>query len=39
VAGSGSIPPAFGGGEADLRLAENSLGFAWRRRFGGEGTR
>ena len=28
VAGSGSIPMAFGGGEADIRLAETSVGLA-----------
>ena len=39
VAGSGSIPPAFGGGEANLRLAEDSLGVAWRRRFRSETAR
>lgn len=33
VDGSGSIPPAFGGGEADVRLTENSLGFGWSHRF------
>ncbi len=29
VNGSGSIPPGFGGGEANLRMDQNSLGFAW----------
>jgi long-chain fatty acid transport protein len=32
VNGSGSIPPSFGGGEANLRMSQNSLGIAygWR---------
>lgn len=34
VHGSGSIPTAFGGGEVDVHLEENSLGIAWRHRFG-----
>jgi len=29
VRGSGSIPPGFGGGEADLRMDQNSLGVAY----------
>jgi long-chain fatty acid transport protein len=33
VNGSGSIPPAFGGGEANLRMSEDSLGIAWGTRF------
>jgi long-chain fatty acid transport protein len=33
VGGSGSIPPAFGGGEANLRLGENALGIAWSHHF------
>jgi long-chain fatty acid transport protein len=33
VEGSGSIPAAFGGGEADIRLAENLLGIAYGRKF------
>lgn len=34
VKGEGSIPPAFGGGEVDVHLEENSLGIGWRHRFG-----
>jgi long-chain fatty acid transport protein len=34
VAGSSSIPPAFGGGEANVQLGENSLGIAFSHRFG-----
>lgn len=32
VNGSGSIPPGFGGGEANLRMDQNALGvaFGWR---------
>ncbi len=33
VNGAGSIPPAFGGGEVDNWLSENSLGVSWSRRF------
>ena len=33
VTGSGSIPPAFGGGEVDNYLSEHSLGVSWSRRF------
>lgn len=33
VNGSGSIPPAFGGGEANVRLSEDSLGISYSRRF------
>ncbi|WP_085316652.1 OmpP1/FadL family transporter [Derxia lacustris] len=33
VAGSGSIPAAFGGGEVDARLAENIAGLAWGWKF------
>ena len=33
VTGSGSIPPAFGGGEVDLTMKQNSLGVAYARRF------
>lgn len=33
VEGSGSIPAAFGGGEADIRLEENLLGIAYGRKF------
>ena len=29
VNGSGSIPPAFGGGEANLRMSQDSLGIAY----------
>ena len=29
VNGSGSIPPGLGGGEANLRMSQNSLGIAW----------
>jgi long-chain fatty acid transport protein len=29
VYGSGSIPPAFGGGEANIKLGENSFGLSW----------
>jgi long-chain fatty acid transport protein len=29
VNGSGSIPPAMGGGEANLHMSEQSLGIAW----------
>jgi long-chain fatty acid transport protein len=29
VNGSGSIPPGFGGGEANLRMSQDSLGIAW----------
>lgn len=33
VKGSGSIPPAFGGGEVDLTMRQNSLGIAYSRKF------
>ncbi len=33
VDGSGSIPLAFGGGEANLRMNENSFGVAWGMNF------
>jgi len=33
VNGAGSIPPALGGGEANLRMSENSLGIAWGWRY------
>jgi long-chain fatty acid transport protein len=33
VNGSGSIPPAFGPGEANLRMDQNALGVAWGVRF------
>jgi len=39
VHGSGSIPPAFGGGEVDVHLEEDSIGFAWRHNFGSSGAR
>jgi len=29
VSGSGSIPPGFGGGEANLRMSQDALGVAW----------
>jgi len=29
VNGSGSIPPGFGGGEANLRMSQNALGVAY----------
>ena len=29
VNGSGSIPPAFGGGEANLTMTEDSIGISW----------
>ena len=32
VDGSGSIPTAFGGGEANISLAETSIGIGWSRR-------
>ncbi len=32
VYGSGSIPPAFGGGEANISLSENSFGLSWSHR-------
>ncbi len=34
VHGAGSIPAAFGGGEANVRLKENSLGVSYRYRLG-----
>jgi long-chain fatty acid transport protein len=33
VNGSGSIPAALGGGEANLRMSEDSLGIGWGMRF------
>ena len=33
VEGSGSIPPAFGGGEVDLTMSQNSFGIAFSRKF------
>jgi long-chain fatty acid transport protein len=33
VNGSGSIPPGFGGGEANLRMDQDSLGIAWGWKF------
>ena len=33
VKGSGSIPPAFGGGEANLRMSQDALGIAWGWKF------
>jgi long-chain fatty acid transport protein len=33
VQGSGSIPPAFGGGEVDLTMSQDSFGIAFSRRF------
>ncbi len=33
VRGQNSIPPAFGGGEADIRLEENLFGIAWSKSF------
>lgn len=33
VNGQGSIPAALGGGEANLRMSESSLGIAWGTRF------
>jgi len=33
VYGSGSIPPAFGGGEANISLGENSFGLSWAHHF------
>jgi long-chain fatty acid transport protein len=33
VNGSGSIPPAFGGGEANLSMDQNALGVAWGWRY------
>jgi len=30
VKGEGSIPAAFGGGEADLQMSQDILGFAWQ---------
>jgi long-chain fatty acid transport protein len=33
VDGSGSIPPAFGGGEANLRMSQDALGVAWGTNF------
>jgi long-chain fatty acid transport protein len=32
VNGAGSIPPAFGGGEVNVSLAETSIGFSWSHR-------
>jgi len=32
INGSGSIPPAFGGGEANISLEENSFGLSWSHR-------
>jgi hypothetical protein len=33
VNGSGSIPPAFGGGEANVSLVENSFGAGFTHKF------
>jgi long-chain fatty acid transport protein len=33
VHGSGSIPPGFGGGEADLTMYQDSLGIAWGKKW------
>jgi long-chain fatty acid transport protein len=33
VDGSGSIPPGFGGGEANLTMYQDSLGIAWGKKW------